>query len=81
VAFSVHVVGEAADSSQDALFRKSLSPIARQACEIVDRIREEEIKTIWTPQLEDSIAHKMENLTVFPGMDQYPVAPSDLKSK
>ncbi|KAI0472514.1 hypothetical protein F4859DRAFT_484435 [Xylaria cf. heliscus] len=52
----------------DASFRQNLSPIARQACEIVDRIREEEKKTVWTPQVEESLAYQAENMTVYPGM-------------
>lgn len=52
----------------DASFRKSLSPIAREACDIVARIRDDEKKTIWTPQLEDSLAQSEDNLTVHPGM-------------
>ncbi|CAJ2502847.1 Uu.00g102410.m01.CDS01 [Anthostomella pinea] len=52
----------------DASFRHSLSPIATRACAIVDRIRDEEKNTVWTPQLEDSLAKETENVTVHPGM-------------
>ncbi|KAI1762040.1 Metallo-dependent hydrolase [Hypoxylon sp. FL1150] len=52
----------------DASFRKNLSPIAKRACDIVARIREEEKNTVWTPQLEDSLAREAENITVHPGM-------------
>ncbi|KAI1081167.1 adenosine/AMP deaminase [Whalleya microplaca] len=52
----------------DASFRQSLSPIAKRACEIVARIREEEKNTVWTPQLEDSLAQETDNITVHPGM-------------
>ncbi|KAI1434196.1 adenosine deaminase-related growth factor [Xylaria sp. CBS 124048] len=53
----------------DASFRQSLSPIARRACAIAERIRDEEKKTIWTPQFEESLAHEQtENITVYPGM-------------
>ncbi|KAH9999752.1 adenosine/AMP deaminase [Xylariaceae sp. FL0662B] len=52
----------------DASFRQNLSPIAKRACEIVERIREEEKNTVWTPQLEDSLAQAAENITVHPGM-------------
>ncbi|KAI5926965.1 adenosine/AMP deaminase [Camillea tinctor] len=52
----------------DASFRQNLSPIAKRACAIVDRIREEEKNTVWTTQLEDSLAQETENVTVHPGM-------------
>ncbi|GAW21067.1 hypothetical protein ANO14919_105800 [Xylariales sp. No.14919] len=52
----------------DASFRENLSPIARRACAIVERIRDEEKRTVWTPQLEDSLAQQAENITVHPGM-------------
>ncbi|KAH6652934.1 hypothetical protein BKA67DRAFT_519731 [Truncatella angustata] len=62
------LIAEESKQRSDASFRKNLSPIARQACDIVDRIRNEEAKTIWTPQLENAIAHEEENITVHPGM-------------
>jgi adenosine deaminase CECR1 len=54
----------------DASFRQNLSPIARRACAIVERIRDDEKKSVWTPQLEDALAQeqKAENITVHPGM-------------
>ncbi|KAI0858155.1 adenosine deaminase-related growth factor [Xylaria cubensis] len=52
----------------DASFRLNLSPIAQRACAIVQRIRDEEKNTVWTPQLEDALAQKSENITVHPGM-------------
>lgn len=54
----------------DASFRQNLSPIARKACEIVARIRDEEARTVWTPQLEDALARDAahEGITVHPGM-------------
>ncbi|KAI1389761.1 Metallo-dependent hydrolase [Hypoxylon trugodes] len=52
----------------DASFKQNLSPIAKRACDIVGRIREEEKNTVWTPQLEDSLAQEAENITVHPGM-------------
>lgn len=51
----------------DASFRKSLSPIARRACEIVDRIRSHESKTVWTPDVEERIAQTT-GQSIFPGM-------------
>ncbi|KAI0192135.1 adenosine/AMP deaminase [Astrocystis sublimbata] len=59
---------EEAKRRSDALFREKLSPIARQACDIVDRIREEEKKTVWTPEVEETLAHQAENTTIYPGM-------------
>ncbi|EMR65703.1 putative adenosine deaminase family protein [Eutypa lata UCREL1] len=47
---------------------QNLSPIAQKACDIVARVRDEESRTIWTPQLEDSLARSEENITVHPGM-------------
>jgi adenosine deaminase CECR1 len=54
--------------TSDASFRQNLSPIARRACAIVQRIRDEEKESIWTPQLEDSLAQEAEKITVYPGM-------------
>lgn len=51
----------------DFSFRQSLSPIGKEACEIVARIREEEHKTIWTSKLEDELA-KETSINVYPGM-------------
>lgn len=42
--------------------------MARKACAIVARIREEERRTTWTPSLEEHIAQKEKNITVHPGM-------------
>lgn len=52
----------------DYSFRQNLSPIARKACAIVARIRDEERRTIWTPGLEEQIALQEKNITVHPGM-------------
>ncbi|KAG9251444.1 adenosine deaminase family protein [Emericellopsis atlantica] len=51
----------------DASFRANLSPIARRACTIVERIKLEEKQTIWTPNFEESLAQGTDR-TVFPGM-------------
>jgi len=51
----------------DHAFRQSLSPLAREACSIVDRIREEEQRTIWTSEFEDTLAQKT-GTNVYPGM-------------
>jgi adenosine deaminase CECR1 len=44
-----------------------LSPIAKEACEIVARIREEEQKTIWTADFEEHLAADNPS-NVYPGM-------------
>ncbi|KAL5629155.1 hypothetical protein BROUX41_001762 [Berkeleyomyces rouxiae] len=51
----------------DAAFRTALSPIAREACAIVERIRVKEQATIWTPANEDAMAQS-EHLPYYPGM-------------
>lgn len=51
----------------DASFRASLSPIAKKACDIVERIRAHENETTWTPQVEESLAQST-NECIFPGM-------------
>lgn len=51
----------------DHAFRQSLSPLAREACSIVDRIRDEERRTIWTSEFEDILAQKT-SANVYPGM-------------
>lgn len=50
-------------SRSDASFRSSLTPIARQACAIVDRIRNHEKETVWAPDLGREASQR-----VFPGM-------------
>ena len=52
---------------KDYAFRQSLSPLAKEACTIVDRIRDEELKTIWTPEYEDTLAQE-KGVNVHPGM-------------
>lgn len=57
----------------DHSFRQSLSPIARRAHAIVSRIRDEEQRTIWTPELDETLATagkggRPEGMTVHPGM-------------
>ncbi|KKA30957.1 hypothetical protein TD95_001303 [Thielaviopsis punctulata] len=51
----------------DAAFRAALSPIARQACDIVARIRAEEQKSTWTPATEDAMA-RADHYPYYPGM-------------
>ena len=52
---------------QDHSFRQSLSPIGREACEIVSRIRAEEQASIWNSDLEGILAQKAGG-NVYPGM-------------
>ncbi|KAF5610797.1 adenosine deaminase [Fusarium subglutinans] len=54
-------------SRTDASFRASLSPIAKRASDIVDRIRDQENDSIWTPQVEEELA-QAGNECIFPGM-------------
>jgi adenosine deaminase CECR1 len=51
----------------DASFRANLSPIAKRACAIVDRIRHDEKASVWTPAVEEDLA-RATNQPVFPGM-------------
>ncbi|KAF3761077.1 Metallo-dependent hydrolase [Cryphonectria parasitica EP155] len=51
----------------DHSFRQNLSPIAQRACRIVDRIRDEEQRTLWTPEYEDALAVR-EGCTMHSGM-------------
>lgn len=51
----------------DYTFRQSLSPIAREACAIVERIRLEEQTSLWNPGLEDILAKEI-GQNVYPGM-------------
>ncbi|KAK2593986.1 hypothetical protein QQS21_008296 [Conoideocrella luteorostrata] len=51
----------------DASFRKSLSPIAKRACTIVDSIRNHEAKTVWTADVEEDLARNSHQ-AIFPGM-------------
>ncbi|KAK5661279.1 hypothetical protein OQA88_11173 [Cercophora sp. LCS_1] len=52
----------------DALFKQSLSPIAKQACAIVERIRQHEKRTVWTDEVEENMAREGSTGAVFPGM-------------
>lgn len=51
----------------DAAFRSSLSPIAKRACRIVDRIRTDERQHIWTPEVEEKLAQET-GIPIYPGM-------------
>jgi adenosine deaminase CECR1 len=51
----------------DAEFKKNLSPTASRACEIVDKIRDEELRTVWTADVEEAMAADRHE-AIFPGM-------------
>lgn len=51
----------------DYAFRQSLSPLAREACDIVSRIRAEEARTTWTAAFEDHLAQETGS-NIYPGM-------------
>ncbi|KAH7148702.1 hypothetical protein EDB81DRAFT_868865 [Dactylonectria macrodidyma] len=51
----------------DASFKKSLSPIAKRACAIVEKIRDHENAAIWTAEVEEDLAQQS-NECIFPGM-------------
>lgn len=61
------LIGKEKETRSDASFRKSLSPIARRACAIVDRIRAHEQATVWTPSVEEQLAQETKQ-SIFPGM-------------
>lgn len=76
------------ETRADAAFKASLSPIAQQACSIVDRIRRVEEKSVWTPahnvaELKESIAGAKtttaEGCINYPGM-AFPLAKDRLES-
>src|SRR5215469_10754407 len=50
----------------DARFKEQLTPIAQEACSIVDRIRSEEQQTLWSRDYEDSLASH--DGDIYPGM-------------
>jgi len=50
----------------DARFKEQLTPIAQEACAIVDRIRSEEQQTLWSRDYEDSLASH--DGDIYPGM-------------
>lgn len=61
------LIAEEKKQRYDASFRQTLSPIAQKACRIVDKIRDEEQRTLWTPEYEDKLAVR-ENCTMHSGM-------------
>lgn len=61
------LISEEKRQRADHSFRESLSPIARRACQIVDALRREEQRTLWTPEYEDELAVR-EDCTMHSGM-------------
>ncbi|KAI5462472.1 hypothetical protein BGZ63DRAFT_403696 [Mariannaea sp. PMI_226] len=62
-----NLIAQEKSSRSDASFRTSLSPIAKRACDIVDKIRDHENATVWTPQVEEDLAQAT-NECIYPGM-------------
>ncbi|KAF2017875.1 Metallo-dependent hydrolase [Aaosphaeria arxii CBS 175.79] len=60
------LVAEEKKQRSDRVFRENLSPMAAEACAIVDQIRFEEQQTLWTRDFEDSLVKN--HVDVFPGM-------------
>ncbi|RFU80916.1 adenosine deaminase family [Trichoderma arundinaceum] len=61
------LISKEKETRSDASFRKALTPIARRACAIVDRIRAHEQATVWTPKVEEQLAQETKQ-NIFPGM-------------
>ncbi|KAJ0120079.1 denosine deaminase family protein [Diaporthe amygdali] len=61
------LIAEEKKQRSDHSFRQNLSPIAQKACRIVDKIRAEEQRTLWTPEYEDRLAVR-EGCTMHNGM-------------
>ncbi|OCL15356.1 adenosine deaminase family protein [Glonium stellatum] len=59
------LVAQEKKQRSDRVFRENLSPMASEACSIVDQIRFEEQQTLWTKEYEDSL---VEQGDIFPGM-------------
>lgn len=59
------LVAQEQKQRSDHAFKQSLSPIARRACAIVERIRDAENDNVWTAALEEQVAERGH---VFPGM-------------
>lgn len=61
------LIAQEKNQRSDHAFRSSLSPLAKEACAIVDKIRNEEQKSTWTSEFEDCLAQKT-GANVYPGM-------------
>jgi adenosine deaminase CECR1 len=62
-----NLIAQEKTTRSDASFRANLSPIAKRACEIVDRIRRHELDTVWTASVEEDLAQATHD-PIFPGM-------------
>ncbi|KAJ4191353.1 hypothetical protein NW755_004536 [Fusarium falciforme] len=62
-----NLIAQEQKTRSDTSFKASLSPIAKRACDIVDRIRDHENATVWTPQVEEELS-QAGNECLFPGM-------------
>lgn len=62
-----NLIAQEKRSRSDVSFIANLSPIAKRACDIVERIRDHENAQVWTPQVEEEIA-SVSNECIFPGM-------------
>lgn len=67
IAGRTNLIEKEKTTRSDAAFRASMSPIAKRACAIVDRIRSHEQDTVWTPQVEEDLAQEHQR-SIFPGM-------------
>lgn len=66
------LIAEEKKQRSDYAFRKALTPIARKACAIVERVRDDERRRIWTASLEEEMATEAgasggSGKTVYPG--------------
>ncbi len=61
------LIAEEKKKRSDYAFRQSLSPVARDACRVAERIRREEQDKIWNPSMEERLANK-EKESLYPGM-------------
>ncbi|KAF1998680.1 Metallo-dependent hydrolase [Amniculicola lignicola CBS 123094] len=60
------LVAQEKKQRSDHFFRENLSPIAAEACAIVDQIRFSEQQTLWTKEYEDSL--ESQHVDIYPGM-------------
>ncbi|KAJ5564517.1 hypothetical protein N7513_000759 [Penicillium frequentans] len=61
------LIAEEQKRRHDATFRRTLSPIAAQACKIVSQIRAREQNEVWTQGLDDATAHESDEI-LYPGV-------------
>lgn len=63
----INLMNQEKTSRSDASFRQSMSPIAKKACAIVDRIQKHEKEAVWTAKVEEEMAQEKQQ-SIFPGM-------------